>query len=144
MNKANDYYLNRLKPRRRDDRSQSPFSNLDGESFIPRAQSWYSSGAMEPRGLHKSMSSMETIVGSKPYAAPALSKSKGIERSASSTRYDRMAEDVEERLLKISILPEHMKTITKREFRNAPLPSAGSASEDYASEVDLTVKTDLY
>lgn len=136
--------MNRLKPGsrvRKNDHSQSSFSqHLDGESFIPRAQSWYANGAMEPRGLHKNILSLETETGSGPYAAPALNKSKGIERSATTTRYDRMAEEVEMRLLNNSILPKHMKTITKREFRNAPLPSVGSASEDYASEIDLMVR----
>lgn len=97
---------------------------------------------MEPRGLHKSSSLAYAAVGSGPYAAPAVNKSKGIEgctRVNSSSRYDRMAEVVEARLLKTSVLPNAMKTITKREFKLAPLPSVGSISEDYASEVDLNV-----
>lgn len=35
-------------------RSESPFSYLDSESFIPRAPSWFASGAMQPRGLNLS------------------------------------------------------------------------------------------
>uniref|UniRef100_A0A1I7Z808 SoHo domain-containing protein n=1 Tax=Steinernema glaseri TaxID=37863 RepID=A0A1I7Z808_9BILA len=109
--------------RRRARRSESPFAHLDGESFLPRKPSWFASGAMEPRGLGSSHN---------VYAAPAVGSSQGIE-----SRYDRHANDIEARLLKTTILPEHMKTITRREFRKAPEPSAGSASEQYADETDF-------
>ncbi|VDM75130.1 unnamed protein product [Strongylus vulgaris] len=62
--------------------------------------------------------------GSGPYAAPAVSSSQGTE-----SRYERRAHDVEAMLLKTAPLPAHMKVITAKEFRNAPAPSAGSASE---------------
>lgn len=43
------------------------------------------------------------------------------------------------RLLKTSILPEDMKTFTKKEFRNAPFPAVGSASEQYQDEDEMMV-----
>lgn len=43
------------------------------------------------------------------------------------------------RLLKTSILPEHMKTFTRKEYRNAPIPAAGSASEQYQDEDEMMV-----
>ncbi|KAI1732255.1 gex interacting protein 10 [Ditylenchus destructor] len=124
LNEIQDLNLNRRRMRR----SQSPFAHLDSESFIPRAPSWFASGAMEPRGLNRA--------GSGPYCAPHVDRSQGIESKPTSSRYDRLVDDVESRLLKHSILPETMKTITRREFREAPAPAAGSASEAYADDVD--------
>ncbi|TMS36824.1 hypothetical protein L596_003902 [Steinernema carpocapsae] len=115
-----DSHLNRRRARR----SESPFAHLDGESFLPRKPSWFASGAMEPRGLGASPKGV--------YAAPAVGSSQGIE-----SRYDKQANDIEARLLRTSCLPEHMKTITTREFRRGPEPSTGSASEQYADETDF-------
>lgn len=69
-----------------------------------------------------------------PYAAPAVSSSKGIE-----ARYNKKASDIEARLLKTSVLPISMKTITAHDFRNGPLPAPGSASEMFANETDFQV-----
>ncbi|CAD5222088.1 unnamed protein product [Bursaphelenchus xylophilus] len=118
--------------RRRLRRSQSPFGNLDGESLSLRKPSWFANGAMEPRGLRKTASSAYVQPG--PYAAPALSKTSGIE---SRSRYDQMVDDIEVRLLKTTLLPEYMKTVTKREFRRAPEPSSGSAAEGIVNEDEL-------
>jgi hypothetical protein len=52
MNEFMDVNLNRRRTRR----SQSPFTHLDSESFLPRAPSWFASGAMQPRGLRSSAS----------------------------------------------------------------------------------------
>ncbi|CAD5216250.1 unnamed protein product [Bursaphelenchus okinawaensis] len=118
--------------RRRSRRSQSPFSNLDGESLSPRKLSWYANGAMEPRGLRKTVSSAYVPPG--PYAAPALERTKGIEGRS---RYDKLVDDIEVRLLKTTLLPEYMKTVTKREFRRAPGPSSGSAAEGIVNDAEL-------
>lgn len=95
------------------------------------------------------------------YAAPHVTRSQGIERPELS-RYSRIADDVtgwligkwhflnqkqnshSARLLKISILPDHMKTFTKKEFSNAPCPAAGSASEQYADEDEMLVIASIF
>jgi hypothetical protein len=69
-----------------------------------------------------------------PYAAPLLNKTKGIE-----SRYDKMVDDVELRLLKTTLLPEYMKTVTKYEFKRGPQPSSGSVAEDLLSESEIAV-----
>lgn len=89
--------------------------------------------------LVQKYSELRAILG--PYCAPHVDRSQGIESKpvAASSRYDRLVDDVESRLLKHSILPETMKTITRREFREAPLPAAGSASEAFADDADMMV-----
>lgn len=69
-----------------------------------------------------------------PYAAPNVSSSLGIE-----ARYDQKAVDIEARLLKTSILPNSMKSMTTRDFRNGPTPAPGSISEAFADETDFHV-----
>lgn len=69
-----------------------------------------------------------------PYAAPALSSSKGIE-----SRYDKMVDDIELRLLKTTLLPEYMKTVTKYEFKRGPQPSSGSIAEELLSDAEMAV-----
>ncbi|KAI1725752.1 gex interacting protein 10 [Ditylenchus destructor] len=81
LNEIQDLNLNRRRMRR----SESPFAHLDSESFIPRAPSWFASGAMEPRGLNPA--------GSGPYCAPHVDRSQGIESKPSSSRYDRLVDD---------------------------------------------------
>ncbi|MCP9265376.1 Protein F13C5.5 [Dirofilaria immitis] len=66
-----------------------------------------------------------------PYAAPAVSTSKGIE-----ARYSKKVNDIEAHLLKTSILPNSMKNITRHDFRNGPTPAPGSVSEALADETD--------
>ncbi|KAI6215691.1 hypothetical protein M3Y94_00414400 [Aphelenchoides besseyi] len=120
--------------RRRSRRSQSPFTHLDSESFLPRPSSWFTSGAMQPRGLGTSASLANIdMSGSGPYAAPALGRSKGIE-----SRYDKMVDDVELRLLKTTLLPDYMKTVTKHEFRRAPNPSSGSVAEEILTDAEIS------
>ncbi|EPB77883.1 hypothetical protein ANCCEY_03059 [Ancylostoma ceylanicum] len=46
------------------------------------------------------------------------------------------------KLLKTTPLPAHMKVITAKEFRNAPAPSAGSASD--LDDYDFSVLLALY
>ncbi|KAI6233789.1 hypothetical protein M3Y99_00869700 [Aphelenchoides fujianensis] len=129
MNEFLDVNLSRRRARR----SQSPFTTLNSEGFLPRAPSWFASGAMQPRGLgtSASMANIDTA-GSGPYAAPALPRSKGIE-----SRYDKMVDDVELRLLKTTLLPEYMKTVTKYEFRRGPQPSSGSVAEGILSDAEI-------
>ena len=135
LNEFQDNQLNQLefsRARRRSQTADLPFTeltHLDSESFLPRAPSWMANGAIQPRGMSK----MINTAGSGPYAAPHLDRTQGIERPELS-RYNRMADDVTARLLKTSILPERMKTVTKKEFRNAPFPASGSVSEQYMSE----------
>uniref|UniRef100_A0A914WRC6 Uncharacterized protein n=2 Tax=Plectus sambesii TaxID=2011161 RepID=A0A914WRC6_9BILA len=114
--------------RRRFKKETSPFSHLDSESLTLRKPSWFASGAMQPRGYTPSL---ETG----PYAAPAVHRSQGIE-SEFSSRYDKAASEVEQRLLKNSILPAHMKIATAKEFRAGPAPAPGSYSEALADETD--------
>lgn len=134
LNDCHEMVLNRRKVRVQ--RSESPFSmRPDGESFLPRAPSWFASGAMQPRGLKESFASTP---GSGLYAAPAVSSTQGLE-SSHSTRYNKLVDEMELRLLKSSILPESMKGVTRRDFRNAPAPSAGSVAEAMADETDMAL-----
>lgn len=145
MNEWMDVNLSRRRLRR----SQSPFTHLDSESFLPRAPSWFATGAMAPRGLRSSASlanvdftgsgtipvTRQLITGILgPYAAPALNSSKGVE-----SRYDKMVDDVELRLLKTTLLPDYMKTVTKYEFKRGPIPSSGSLAEERLSEAEIAV-----
>ncbi|KAI3419169.1 hypothetical protein GPALN_006922 [Globodera pallida] len=114
--------------RRRRQSADLPFtelSHLDSESFLPRAPSWMASGALAPRGMPKLINS----AGSGPYCAPHVARSQGIERPEMN-RYSKMADDVTARLLKTSILPEHMKTFTRKEFREAPKITDELAADD--------------
>ncbi|KAF7633141.1 hypothetical protein Mgra_00007420 [Meloidogyne graminicola] len=138
LNEYQDTQLNHLEFNRARRRHQSvdlPFTeltHLDSESFLPRAPSWMANDAIAPRGMPKLINS----AGSGPYCAPHLNRTQGIERPELS-RFSKYADDVTARLLKTSILPEHMKTITSKEFRSAPFPSVGSASEQFASEDEM-------
>uniref|UniRef100_A0A1I8BQL7 Uncharacterized protein n=1 Tax=Meloidogyne hapla TaxID=6305 RepID=A0A1I8BQL7_MELHA len=138
LNEYQDTQLNHLefnRARRRHQHGDLPFTeltHLDSESFSPRAPSWMNNDAIAPRGMTKLINS----AGSGPYAAPHLNRTQGVERPEL-TRYSRIADDITARLLKTSILPEHMKTITNKEFRSAPFPSAGSASEQFATEDEM-------
>ncbi|XGW32584.1 hypothetical protein V3C99_017270 [Haemonchus contortus] len=121
-------FLESTLSRTRKSRGESPFRNLDTETgFIPsvRSQSSLFTPSLADRSVLASTSSTgrSYAAGSGPYAAPALSFSQGIE-----SRYEQRANDVEAMLLKTAPLPTRMK-ITAKEFRNAPNPSAGSASE---------------
>jgi len=134
LNDCQEQVLNRRKVRVQ--RSESMFSmRPDSESFIPRAPSWFASGAMQPRGLKESFASTP---GSGLYAAPAVGSTQGLE-SSHSTRYNKLVDEMELRLLKSSILPESMKGVTRRDFRNAPAPSAGSVAEAMADETDMAL-----
>nr|CAD2165420.1 unnamed protein product [Meloidogyne enterolobii] len=138
LNEYQDTQLNHLefnRARRRHQSTDLPFTeltHLDSESFLPRAPSWMANDAIAPRGMPKLINS----AGSGPYAAPHLSRTQGIERPEL-TRYSKIADDITARLLKTSILPEHMKTITSKEFRSAPFPSAGSSTEQFATEDEM-------
>ncbi|KJH45525.1 hypothetical protein DICVIV_08442 [Dictyocaulus viviparus] len=110
-------------------RAESSFEHLYTNSeFIPsvRSQCSLMTPSLYDRTLLVSSSSSGHVFagGSGPYAAPAVSTSQGIE-----SNYERRANNIEAILLKTAPLPQHMKTITTKEFRNAPAPSAGSASE---------------
>ncbi|KAL3070566.1 hypothetical protein niasHT_032356 [Heterodera trifolii] len=114
--------------RRRRESAYLPFTeltHLDGESFLPRAPSWMASGALAPRGMSK----LINTAGSGPYCAPHVDRSQGIERPEMK-RYTKMVDDVTARLLKTSILPEHMKTFTRKEFREAPKITDELAADD--------------
>ncbi|EFO20237.1 gex interacting protein 10 [Loa loa] len=108
--------------RRRGKRSDSPFEELSIRSPSVRRPSHH---ALYPQttGIYHETG---------PYAAPAVFSSKGIE-----ARYNKKASDIEAHLLKTSILPNSMKTITSRDFRNGPAPSPGSVSEAFADETDF-------
>ncbi|KAE9413502.1 hypothetical protein Angca_001991, partial [Angiostrongylus cantonensis] len=115
--------------RTRKSRAESPFRNLDTNiGFIPsvRSHSSLMTSSLAERTFLVSSPSVEHVFagGSGPYAAPAVSVSQGVE-----SRYEQRANNVEAMLLKTAPLPQRMKTITTREFRNAPAPAAGSTSE---------------
>lgn len=60
-----------------------------------------------------------------PYAAPAMSSTQGVE-----SRYERIASDIENRLLSTtSLATGSWKRTTAKEFRRAPEPAVGSSSE---------------
>ncbi|CAB3399180.1 unnamed protein product [Caenorhabditis bovis] len=110
-------------------RAESPFRTLDTSTgFIPsiRSRSSIYTPALSDRSRLASSASVSNMfnAGSGPYAAPAVSISQGIE-----SRYEDRANNIELMLLKTAPLPKHYKTITTREFRKAPEPSAGSMSE---------------
>lgn len=120
-------FLESTLARTRRSRAESPFRHLDTDTgFIPsvRSQSSLLMPSLYDRSRYASSSGRSYAAGSGPYAAPAVSYSQGLE-----SRYEQRANDVEAMLLKTAPLPKSMKTITTREFRNAPNPSAGSASE---------------
>uniref|UniRef100_A0A8R1I4J7 Uncharacterized protein n=1 Tax=Caenorhabditis japonica TaxID=281687 RepID=A0A8R1I4J7_CAEJA len=114
-----EFMENMMLGRSRPIRSKSPFVSLSSSTgFIPSVRS--RSCVMSPsRHIFSSSNA-----GSGPYAAPTTSISQGIE-----SRYEERANNVELMLLKSAPLPERYKTITTREFRKAPEPSAGSLSE---------------
>lgn len=108
--------------RRRERRSASPFEELSRRSpFVQRPSH---------RALYPQTTGIYHETG--PYVAPAISYSQGIE-----ARYNRKVSDIEARLLRTSILPDSMKTITTHDFRNGPAPAPGSASEAFADETDF-------
>ncbi|VDM60020.1 unnamed protein product, partial [Angiostrongylus costaricensis] len=115
--------------RTRKSRAVSPFRKLDTNiGFIPsvRSHSSLMTSPLAERTFLVSSPSVGHVFagGSGPYAAPAVSVSQGVE-----SRYEQRANNVEAMLLKTAPLPQRMKTITTKEFRNAPAPAAGSASE---------------
>ena len=77
-----------------------------------------------------------------PYAAPAVSSSQGIESSSVSTtesRYDKLINDMEARLMRNSYgLPSRYRN-TAKEFRRAPEPASGSLTEAYLDEAETLV-----
>ncbi|KAK6061687.1 hypothetical protein COOONC_00648, partial [Cooperia oncophora] len=126
--KDESQFLESTLSRTRKSRAESPFRHLDTDTgFIPsvRSQSSVFAPSLADRSMlaSTSTSGRSYAAGSGPYAAPALSFSQGME-----SRYEQRANDVEAMLLKTAPLPTRMK-ITAKEFRNAPAPSAGSASE---------------
>ncbi|CAP28029.2 Protein CBR-UNC-96 [Caenorhabditis briggsae] len=142
----NEFMENMMLGRPRPIRGESPYRNLSMETgFIPsvRSRSSVMGPSLADRSRLATSSSYSNMfngkfgificlfntlflqtAGSGPYAAPALSISQGIE-----SRYEERANNVELMLLKTASLPERYKTITTREFRKAPDPSAGSYSE---------------
>ncbi|KAL3983217.1 hypothetical protein ACH3XW_50280 [Acanthocheilonema viteae] len=108
--------------RRHEKRSDSPFEELSIRSPSIQRPSHH---ALYPRtrGIYHETG---------PYAAPAVSSSKGIE-----ARYSKKVSDIEAHLLKTSVLPNSMKIITTHDFRNGPAPASGSASEAFADETDF-------
>ncbi|MFH4974958.1 hypothetical protein AB6A40_001667 [Gnathostoma spinigerum] len=117
-----DFMNSELNEHRRARRSESPFDVLvhSRPNTLP---------------LYHTTNMGETVIIDAPnpglYAAPAVTKSQGVESS-----YERRASDIEARLLKTSCLPDSMKTITKKEFRNGPAPAVGSLSEAMLDEAD--------
>ncbi|CAJ0583127.1 unnamed protein product, partial [Mesorhabditis spiculigera] len=110
---------------------KSPFRELEGNGYIP-ARRYPSTNPL----LQQSGSSSNPFThGSGPYAAPAVSRSQGIESTYRKPTeyeklYDRRATEVESRLIASSVLP-NIRSITAREFRRAPEPAAGSASDQH-------------
>uniref|UniRef100_A0AC34FWH4 Uncharacterized protein n=1 Tax=Panagrolaimus sp. ES5 TaxID=591445 RepID=A0AC34FWH4_9BILA len=76
-----------------------------------------------------------------PYAAPAVSSSQGIESSTTESRYERLANDVEARLLKTTygLSSPRYRSISTKEFRRAPEPASGSMTETYLDEAESLV-----
>ncbi|VDK39163.1 unnamed protein product [Gongylonema pulchrum] len=108
--------------RRCERRSASPFEELASHSAFVQRPSY--------RTLCHQAAGVSHKTG--PYAAPAVSSSQGIE-----AQYREKASDIEARLLKTSVLPDSMKIITTRDFRNGPTPTPASASEAFADETDF-------
>ncbi|CAD6185495.1 unnamed protein product [Caenorhabditis auriculariae] len=125
----NEFLENTLsRPRRI--RGESPFRHLDSDTgFIPTVRSRTSLMGPSLSDRSRLATSLSTSnmfnAGSGPYAAPAVNLSQGIE-----SRYEERANNVELALLRTAPLPERYKSITTREFRRAPEPSAGSFSEN--------------
>lgn len=125
----NEFMDNMMLGRARPIRGESPYRNLSLDTgFIPsvRSRSSIMGPSLSDRSRLATSSSTTNMfnAGSGPYAAPALTISQGIE-----SRYEERANNVELMLLKNAPLPERYKSITTREFRRAPEPSAGSFSE---------------
>ncbi|GMT05855.1 hypothetical protein PENTCL1PPCAC_28029, partial [Pristionchus entomophagus] len=112
--------------RSRAKRAESPFAELERDSFLPRSRLSYSSSSLGLGPRVNSSASMSSFYGgSGAYAAPAVNRSQGIE-----SRYDKRIDDMERRIMRSTCLPSaSMRSISAKEFRNAPAPSAGSASE---------------
>ncbi|VDK44378.1 unnamed protein product [Anisakis simplex] len=121
-----DSQLQTESQRRINRRSESPFEGLSAKSPSMQRPSFH---ATKPRTTGVYDETVSALSG--PYAAPAVQSSQGIE-----LKYGKKADDIEARLLKSSILPASMKTVTLKEFRKGPAPAVGSASEAFADETD--------
>ncbi|VDD93441.1 unnamed protein product [Enterobius vermicularis] len=108
------FFDSQLEQQRHLRRSQSPFEELSLRSGSRRLPSYRLAGTRNTGSLD-SGERTSLILG--PYAAPAVSVTAGIE-----SRYDSKVDDVEARLLKTSILPDSMKTVTKRTPRKSSAP----------------------
>uniref|UniRef100_A0A0N4U896 INCENP_ARK-bind domain-containing protein n=1 Tax=Dracunculus medinensis TaxID=318479 RepID=A0A0N4U896_DRAME len=102
-------------------RSESPFEILSARSPSVQSPSFHTSHPL----------TTGEFVENNIYVAPAVFSTQGIE-----SRHEKKANDIEARLLRTSVLPQSMKTITTKEFRNGPAPAAGSTSEILMDEVD--------
>ncbi|ETN73177.1 hypothetical protein NECAME_13600 [Necator americanus] len=126
MTRDETQFLESTLSRSRKSRADSPFRRLGTRSgFIPsvRSQDSLSMPSLADRSLFVSSSMSRVFAGgSGPYAAPAVSSSQGSE-----SQYEKRARDVEAMLLKTS--PLAPKLITAKEFRNALVPAAGTASD---------------
>lgn len=103
---------------RRYQRSSSPFT------YLPRSSS------------HLTLSTQG------PYAAPAVTSSQGIESSTVSStesRYDRLINDMEARLMRNTYGIPSRHRISTKEFRRAPEPASGSLTEAYLDEAESLV-----
>uniref|UniRef100_A0A914R6F9 Uncharacterized protein n=1 Tax=Parascaris equorum TaxID=6256 RepID=A0A914R6F9_PAREQ len=118
-------FLDSQLSRRSARRSESPFEGLAARSPCTMRPSFHAS-APRTTGVFDDAG---------PYAAPAVSCSQGLE-----LRYGKKASDIEARLLKTSVLPESMKTVTTKEFRKGPDPAVGSASEAVVDETDYQIR----
>ncbi|KHN81081.1 hypothetical protein Tcan_05283 [Toxocara canis] len=114
-------FLDSQLSRRNVRRSSSPFEGLSARSPSTKLPSFHAT-APRTTGVYDETG---------PYAAPAVSTSQGIELG-----YGKKASDIEARLLRTSVLPDSMKTVTTKEFRRGPAPAVGSASEAFADETD--------
>ncbi|VDM38228.1 unnamed protein product [Toxocara canis] len=117
-------FLDSQLSRRNVRRSSSPFEGLSARSPSTKLPSFHAT-APRTTGVYDETG---------PYAAPAVSTSQGIELG-----YGKKASDIEARLLRTSVLPDSMKTVTTKEFRRGPAPAVGSASEAFADETDYQV-----
>ncbi|VDO26894.1 unnamed protein product [Brugia timori] len=125
--------------RRREKRSDSPFEELSIRSPSVQRPSYHvfypqTTGIYHETGLSRKETVLKNNISniSGPYAAPAVLSSKGIE-----AHYNKKASDIEAHLLKTTILPNSMKTITVRDFRNGPAPTPGSVSDETDFQVCL-------
>uniref|UniRef100_A0A914CAA3 Uncharacterized protein n=1 Tax=Acrobeloides nanus TaxID=290746 RepID=A0A914CAA3_9BILA len=124
LQKEGHDFMESVLNRPRSRRSASPFIELDRDNSVTRRPRGYEAAIIDnPSGLSPSL---------RPYAAPAMSSTQGVE-----SRYERIASDIESRLLSTtSLTTGSWKRTTAKEFRRAPEPAVGSSSEATIHDID--------